>query len=257
MDCVQTRTILLRKDLGDFSDQDVTAAERHVTGCQNCQQFLGYNEQFRQFLQKTLGGIVTHPTVRESLLERLARAQKGRYLSWPKQWVGRAAVVALCILGSALLYVNVVQQHDEVSHPLVSLLIEDHVEFQLRDHPLDLRTSDKAQLEQWFARRVDFAVSVPQVQGATLRGGRLCYLLGKRAALICYEKGGIALSAYILEGERIDFSAMGRVVTANNRRICLGSGKGFHAALWKSSGLIYALISNLHPAELEQIAARA
>lgn len=257
MDCVQTRTIFLRKELEYFSAHDITAAEHHVTGCQNCQRFLGYNEQFGQFLQKTFGGIVTHPTVRESLLERLARAQKGRYLSWPKGWMGRAAVVALCLFGSALFYVNVVQQHDEVSHPLVSLLIEDHVEFQLRDHPLDVQTSDKAQLEQWFARRVDFAVNVPQVQGAALRGGRLCYLLGKRAALICYEKGGIMLSAYILDGEGVDFEAMGRVVTANNRRICLGSGKGFHAALWKSNGLVYALVSNLRPAELEQMAARA
>lgn len=257
MDCVQTRTILLRKELGDGSDYDVATAERHVMGCQNCQQFLGYNEQFKQFLQKTFGGVVTHPTVRESFLERLARAQKGRWLSWPKRWMGWAAVAALCILSSALLYVSVVQQHDEVSHRLLSLLIEDHVELQLRDHPLDVQTSDKAQLEQWFARRVDFAVNVPQVQGATLRGGRLCYLLGKRAALICYEKGGVALSAYILEGEGIDFSAMGQVVTANNRRICLGSSKGYHAALWRSSGLIYALVSNLHSVELEQLAARA
>lgn len=260
MDCTKARTILLGEETGQFPVDEIALAKVHSSECRECKQYFQYTNQFQEMLREKLSADVTPPKLREALLRRLAEIRKGpskfKWLSGSKRWIGRvAAVIAVGLVGLFIVRYSLLQQRDEVGNQLVSVLIGDHIELQLRENPFDIQSSDRYQLEQWFKSRVDFAVSIPPVRDAAIRGGRLCYLLGKRAAFVSLEKNRMPLSTYILDGEGVDLSSLGEVVSSNHKRICRASGKGFNVVLWKSKGLIYAFVSSLQLDELEKLAA--
>jgi len=168
--------------------------------------------------------------------------------------VRAAAAVLLFLIGSLAAYFGLVRPHEGASSQLPSLLVQDHIEIQIREHPFDIQTSDKWELEQWFGKRVDFAVSIPSLPGTKLQGGRLCYLLGRRAAFMVFEKENKPISTYILDGSGIDLSSIGHVDVHQNKGICRTSERGFNIVLWKTNGLIYALVSSFRPEVLETMA---
>lgn len=258
--CVNARTILLAKETGMLSRNETTEAEIHLSTCEECRRYFQYDEQFRQLLRQKLTQTVTPPSLRESLLQQVSeqstKHSKFKPLSrWKRRLFGRAgAVVALVLVGSIAVYLGFVKHQDEPSPLLPSLLIQDHIEFQLRENPYDVQTSDKTQLEGWLAKRVDFAVNIPVIQNAELRGGRLCYLFGRRVAFALFEKDGRPISAYILDGTGVDLSSIGGSGARSGKRICKRSEKGYNAILWESNGLIYALVSSMQPDELEAVA---
>ena len=224
MDCTKARTILLGEETGQFSVDEIALAKMHASECRGCTQYFRHTSQFQQLLQQKLSTDVAPPEVREALLRRLAEIRKGssklKRLSGSKRWMGRvAAVIAVALVGLFIVRYSLLQHRDEPTNQLVSLLIGDHIELQLRENPFDIQTSDRYQLEQWFKSRVDFAVSIPAVHDAAIRGGRLCYLLGKRAAFVSLEKDRMPLSTYILDGEGVYLSSLDQVVSSNNKRI--------------------------------------
>ena len=240
-------------------ETEITEAEDHVTGCQVCQQYLQFNNRFQQLLQKKFLNTATPSSVRENLLDTLASIEnespKSMRVMRSRKWIIWAAVFTIFIIGSVPFAIRMFHQNDSTAQQLVSMLIQDHIEIQLGENPVDLQTSDKEQLRQWFAKRVDFAVDIPVIQTAILRGGRLCYLLKKRVAFIVFDKAHTPISAYILNGEGINLSSLDQITSSNGRTTYLGSESGYNAILWKSNGLIYAFVSSMRFDELEQLVA--
>ncbi len=259
MDCVNARKILIRKDIEEYAAREVANAEQHVSACQVCQEYLQFNERLQQLLHKKLSGVVTPPAIRESLLDQLAamkRPSQKPERSVKKQRLLWAAALTVIVVGGLLFLAKLNDAREDTAHELASLLIQDHIEIQLRENPLDIETSDKRQLEQWFTKRVDFAVNVPTIQNASLRGGRLCYLLKKRVAFIVFEREAKPISAYLLDGGGIDLPALDQLSSSDGRSFYRDSDHGYNAVLWKSGGLIYAFVSSIDCAELERLAAR-
>ena len=259
MNCVQTRTILLGKETGQFSQSEIAGAESHVSTCEACSRFFRYNSGLQEFLKQKLVHVVTPPQVRESLLQKITQPKRttskfSKALHPSSRIVRVAAAVLIVLTGAMALYLGLIRHHDDVSSQLPSLLVQDHIEIQIREHPFDIQTSDKSELEQWFGKRVDFAVSIPTLHGTKLQGGRLCYLLGRRVAFIVFEKENKPISTYILDASGLDLSSMGHVVVHQNKGICRASERGFNVVLWKTNGLIYALVSRCRPEELETLA---
>jgi len=258
--CVNARTILLGKETGMSSENKISEAEIHVSTCEHCKRYFQYNEQFQQLLKQTLPYTVTPPSLRESLMQQVSEQSskdsgynrfirvKPRLINWA------AAIVAVLVIGTLAAYLGLVKHVDESASLLPSLLIQDHIELQMRENPFDVQTSDKTQLEQWFAKRVNFAVNIPAIQNAELRGGRLCYLLSRKVAFAVFDKDGKAISAYVLDGTGVDLSSLDHVARSG-KHVYRQSDKGFGVILWKTNGLIYALVSSLPFDELESMAA--
>ncbi|MBI1805329.1 MAG: hypothetical protein HY033_11475 [Ignavibacteriae bacterium] len=243
------------------SDNEIAEAEIHFSTCEHCKRYFQFNEQFQQLLKEKLANTVTPPSLRESLLQlvseqsskdfrfsRLIRA-KPRWTNWA------AAIFAVFVIGLAAFYLGLVKHSDESASLLPSLLIQDHIELQMRENPYDVQTSNKTELEQWFSKRVDFAVNIPVIQNAELRGGRLCYLLKKRVVFVVFEKETRPISAYILDGEGIDLSSLDQLSSSHGKTFYWDSQNGYNVVLWKSGGLIYAFVSSIDCDELQQLAA--
>lgn len=260
MKCVKARTIVLAKDIGQFESFEIGDAEQHIAGCQLCHTYLQYNDRFQQFTKKRFSSSVTPPEIRELILDTLAAAENESAntprTTMVRKWMMWAAVLAVGVIGGIAFLLNMTHQSESTARQLVSLLIQDQIASQMRENPFDVQTSDRVQLEQWFAKRVDFAVSIPLTQDAALRGGRLCYLLNKRVAFVVFEKESKLISAYILDGDGIDLSSLGQTASKNAKRFCRWSERGFNAILWNSNGLIYALVSSIDPDELEALVSK-
>lgn len=169
--------------------------------------------------------------------------------------MGRAALGLAVAAGAfAAIYFGFMEHRADQSSILPSLLIQDHIELQLRKNPFDLQTSNKDELERWFVTRVDFAVHIPSLRDARLRGGRLCYLLDRRIAFAIFEKDGEALSAYVLDGRGVDLSSMGHEDSLSKQYFYRHSEKGYNVVLWRVNDLVYALVSALSIGKLESLA---
>ena len=255
--CTEARTVLLGKETGRFSQEEIASAESHVTSCEDCFHYFQYTAQFRELLKQKLGQAVTPPKLRESLLTQINTPQPPQFkrlIRFSYTWVGRAAVIAaLVTAGSIGIYLGFLNRQDIASSLLPSLLVQDHIEVQLREHPFDLETSDQRELERWFAKRVDFAVSIPSLQGSKLQGGRLCYLLDRRVVFSVFEKDGKLISAYILDGSGIDLWSIEYAEHRKDHHFCR-SEKGYNTVLWNNNGLIYGLVSKIPVSELEALA---
>src|SRR5712692_8193276 len=146
MNCVKARKIVLAKDTTNYAEAEITVAEQHIAECKVCREYLRFNEQFQQFLSRWLSRLTAPPALRESLLDRLAVIKQPSQKSKRKrrnQWLMWAAVVAAFVLGGLLFLAKLNTTHENIARELASMLIQDHIEIQLRESPLDIETSDK------------------------------------------------------------------------------------------------------------------
>lgn len=120
--------------------------------------------------------------------------------------------------------------------------------------PLDIATSDLDRLRSWFGDKVAFlppAFAAPQ---ATLVGGRLSYLLGRRAAAYMYRADHHWLSLYVLPGAGLA-AAGGEGVQVAGRNAEIVEIDGFTHVTWRADGLIYSVVADLPRWQLLQLAA--
>ncbi|MCA1665008.1 MAG: hypothetical protein LC659_12175, partial [Myxococcales bacterium] len=122
-------------------------------------------------------------------------------------------------------------------------LVGDHVLNALgHEKPLEVVSSDPSTVEAWFAGKLDFAVRLPALEGATLVGGRLCSVAGRRVALVFYDYAGTRLSLFVID-ERSDPS--------HHRHF--DEVRGFTVCRRCKKGVEYALVSDLPKSKAEPL----
>jgi anti-sigma factor RsiW len=122
-------------------------------------------------------------------------------------------------------------------------LVGDHVLNALgHEKPLEVTSSDATVVENWFAGRLDFAVKLPRLAGATLVGGRLCSVAGRRVALVFYDHLGHRLSLFVMDAAR-----------ERGPHACDQDVKGFTVCRQTVHGVEYAVVADLPPGEVEPL----
>lgn len=257
MTCGQTRKVMYLADrLEPVSPQWVEAQE-HLRQCAECRAFFFDEEVLRSFVKKRLArhGVPAH--VREQILVQIgeARAHHGRERASALQGTRVRAAVALAVVVIIVLLVGIVgYQSLDVDHQekVSAELIDDHLRFKLGASALE--SSQVEQVEAWFSGKVDFPVQAPRFEQTELLGGRLCYLFGKKGAMLFYRKDGAVLAFYVLDGTDLDMGRLERPESGDHG-FAYGVGKGHNLVLWKDRGLVYALVSDLRKDELVRLAA--
>lgn len=256
MDCGKARKILYGADRLGPASPEVVKAQGHRQGCPGCQAFFADEEALAGFLRERSPRIAAPPHLREKVLEEIAKTRAPSRVPVASTVVRarvprrvRAALLVLVMTGLALLagitgYQGLTRSWQE---RIVAALIEDHVRF--RPGAYEIASSRADQVEAWFSGKVDFAVQAPRFDQAELLGGRLCYLSGKKGALLSYRAHGALLSFYILDGAGVSLDRYKRRDLRDNT-FGLGGGKGQNLILWKDRGLAYALVSDLPEEEL-------
>lgn len=257
MTCGQTRKVMYLADrLEPVSPQWVDAQE-HLQRCAECRAFFFDEEALRSFVKKRLARPVVPAHVRERILVEIGEAQaqqdherasaflKGKRF---RAAVGMALVVVIAVLVGIVGYQTLDVDPQE---RVLAELIDDHLRFKLGASVID--SSQVEQVEAWFSGKVDYPVQAPRFEQAELVGGRLCYVFGKKGAMLFYRKDGAVLAFYILDGTNLNMDRLEQHQSGDHG-FAYGVGKGHNLIFWKDRGLVYALVSDLHKDELMRLA---
>ena len=163
-----------------------------------------------------------------------------------------AAAVLLLAVGGTLWW-----QRDRAgaADPLTAELVNDHLRVLARERPVDVESRGSHEVKPWFEGRLDFAPVVPDpaVPELRLRGGAVGYVFDRKAAVVLYSLRLHAVTMFAFREEGLP-SPGGRVSApgAVRRRAV----RGFTVASWRAGDLGYALVSDVNPAELVDLATR-
>lgn len=223
----------------------VGEAEAHLRACEACRHFLADQRALADEIQRLAPGPVAPAAMRERVFDRLARERVHQPARWGQ--VGRAA--GLMLGAAAILAISVWVMRSEPAdvawqQQLVAVA-EDHVR---SAHEESIASTDAQTVQQWLSGRVAFAVHIPMVPDAAFEGARLCYLDGRRGAVLRYQVDGREVSYYIMP------AGPSNLPPPTPERFLRGAESGYQVVAWHDAGLVHALVGNLPEARLIQLA---
>jgi len=218
--------------------------EDHLRTCPSCAATLEADRALRTAISRSNLRYSAPPTVVRNVRAAVENAfpRKTRVRRWTWQWSFAAAALLLCaILTWKLLPAN----NPTNSAALADEAIADHIRALMPGHLSDVESTDQHTVKPWFDGKLDFAPPVENfaAQGFPLIGGRLDYLAHHPAAALVYERRKHFISVFLLpatgEPDRPESST---------------SERGYHVISWTRASMNYWLVSDVNPAELEELA---
>ncbi|MBI2187129.1 MAG: hypothetical protein HYU37_08375 [Acidobacteria bacterium] len=224
----------------------VTEAEAHLRTCAACRHFLADQTAVAEEIERLAPRPVAPAAVRERVFERLARERVhppagGRRVSVRAAGLALAAAVMLALS----VWVMRSEPGDVAWQQQVAAVAEDHVR---STHEESIVSTDAATVQQWLSGRVPFAVHIPMIPDAAFEGARLCYLDGRRGAVLRYRVDGRELSYYLMP------AGPSALPSATPERFLHGAESGYQVVAWHDAGLVHALVGNLPEARLVELA---
>ncbi len=216
---------------GALSEHESHGVQAHLSTCDRCQ---ARGAELLMLKATVRDGAKTHPAS-EALKARLAASVvRRRRLRSAAIWVAAAAaLVAVIALGGL---------RSRRASDLLAQLVGDHVLITLNEaKPLEVRDSDAGAIERWFGGKLDFALRLPRLDGASVVGGRVCNFAGRRVALTFYDLQGRRMSLFVTD--RDDELRAG----------CSEGVRGFTICREPAHGLAYALVTDLPAAEAQRL----
>ena len=125
-----------------------------------------------------------------------------------------------------------------------------------RNLPLEVTGGPEA-VQSWFDGKVPFAVPAPRLEPlASLRGGRLCNLGNRDAALLQYEQRGRKISVFVFDAQGLNLRAPHRRMIGN-REVFIEGTSGYQVAVFRDRGLGYAIAGNVAEPEFVRLVSAA
>jgi anti-sigma factor RsiW len=249
MNCSVARKILYPVPEKCVLSLETAPAMEHLRECPECRNYFEFQTGWAQLLREKVG---TEPAP-ESLQKGVANlveegAGPAARRALPR---GRSIAAGVLILaGSAALWLAYLTP----SRLFFRELCEDHVKYLSAESQVD--SAAPPEIESWFRGKTDFNVRVPTFENASPLGGRLCFLRGRKAALVFYRKDGRPVSLFQFEEKGIHLLALHRS-EVDGVPVWRTSIKGYSLVAFQHRGVIYALVSDLRDSELLDLAAAA
>jgi anti-sigma factor RsiW len=115
-----------------------------------------------------------------------------------------------------------------------------------------MQTDQPSSLQSWLESQVDYAIEVPDIPDAVLKGGRLAYLGGIRGAAVEYEVHGRQLT--YLTVPREDVVQMLAERAERGDTLVAWTSRGYQMIMWRQGGNTRALVGPIPQSELYEIA---
>jgi anti-sigma factor RsiW len=229
----------------------------HLDGCASCTRAERTEHALDEVLERRLPRFSAPPSLQRRLGLLVPRPAPVR--AAPRRWtrtLAPAMAAALAVgLGGLLLQRGASRSGD--SAQLTSELVNDHLRVLASQHPVEIESGGPHQVKPWFEGKLDFAPVVPAPEGGelTLRGGSVGYVFDRKAAVLIYGLRLHVVTLLVFRADGLEGSGAGDL-QRGPPQLSEQSARGFNVVLWRSGGLGYALVSDLNPAELNEVAAR-
>lgn len=257
----------------DHADRELDAAtasalDAHLEACASCRRRLSAERELKLAVRAK---VRPHhaPAGLAAAIAREVREEARSGLPAPaprrrRLLAAAALAIAAAALGAALVLTDGRPHPGRTgagvarASPIATTLIDDHIRYLGQRGAEQLATRDPREAERWFASRLDIAVTLPFAdrEVLALTGGRLCYVLDRRVALLFYTHGTRRLSLFVMSASGLGFEGMDLVDLAH-ARCATETYKGFEVVCWMDRGLLYALVSERREAPLAGLVARA
>jgi anti-sigma factor RsiW len=239
MNCGELRASLHPYIDGELSVDGMAAADAHVAECRTCEGLVRQEREFRELLRRQpREGAPSEFRARMTALVRREERRRAR-----RPWlVAPAAAAAI-----AAILVAVLSPVLRPPAPLLNELVDKHIAYAQLERPVELASSDRGEIEQWFQSRAALRVVVPDYSPAGIRliGARLADAHQRKAAYLFYEKGRTLLSVFIVPADPDQARLPGTPAIFRGQQYLTNDVKGYHTVSWTDGRAIFGLVSGL------------
>lgn len=212
MNCAAAREALWPPEKLRLAGEGVLLAREHIEECGECQE---YFRQDRQLLDaySRLRKERAPRRVRERVFDSLARERAGNRtaevnrdaqvgpgsLALPRWAVAAAAsLVLLSALGTTAMWVS----RSTTPHEAGELFIDDYLRRAVGQD--NIVSSDPAEVSRFLVRELGLLITPMQIEGLRLAGAEVCFLDGRRGAMIRYWQNGLEVTHYLIPREGVE-----------------------------------------------------
>jgi len=169
-------------------------------------------------------------------------APAARWPEWRRWWGIGGAFAMGVLLGVALL---ALPGFPGAQDRLAEQLVASHVRSLMVAHLADVASSDQHTVKPWLSRQLDFSPPVADLaaEGFQLLGGRLDYIDGRPVAALVYQRRLHTINVFVWPSGR-----------AASLASASSSYQGFNVRRWDKDGMQFWAVSDVSPAELDQLA---
>ena len=239
---------------------DRATVEAHLTECEACAAIFARELNFLNAVRESGPLNIASPELREKVQRLLSDGQisatqsavKAPRRGSPFTWVVAVAAALLVLLLPVLVW-RVVRQPPEVRQPSKFALMaaEHHLRKTRGQLPLEIQSSDPANISDWFSNKVNFSVKLPNYQESsgqeklyTLEGARLVGFQNDYAAYVAYRMKSRPISL-VITSDSVAHPSGGEEIQARGLLFHYNAIDGLKVLTWSDRGLTYALVSDL------------
>lgn len=231
---------------GEFQPEERMDVEAHLAACTQCAERVAEEQHLRLMLRRAARHAVQparapaslRAGIQAGLRREQRRAQVGVWL--------RASAAALVVITAGGMWMA--RQEGERQR-----FVQDAVKRHAKGLPHEIASATPEGVEEWFAGKLDHAVTLPRLPNAVVSGARISNVKDRPAAYISYEAAP-AEGAPARKLGLFVFDDTGRDVTAKALpAVEMNSADGYNVALWREGEIVYELVSDLDEADIRKM----
>jgi anti-sigma factor RsiW len=230
---------------GELDPPTTLQYEQHVRECPACAKTLAEQKALQTAMKADALYYRAPEYLRDRLRASLCKQSRSSFGRFPWRIVAAAACLIFCVgLGFlAARFTFAPSARERVAQEVASA----HIRSMQAEHLVDKASSDRHEVKPWFNGRLDFSPPTPDLskEGFSLVGGRMDYIDGKSVAALVYRRRKHIINVFIWPDSANQ--------DAGIRREAHQSYNLFH---WSRGGMNYWVVSDLDPAELNELVQR-
>jgi mycothiol system anti-sigma-R factor len=243
MNCELMRTLVHGYLDGELDAARAADFEKHLETCPECVAELEAQESLRSSLRRAQLYEKAPANLRQNVLAAargvIPQASKPRGIDW--RWLAVAAAVLLSLFTGWRVISSLLG--GDRGATLVAQIVDAHLRALEPGHLTDVLSTDQHTVKPWFTGKLDFSPPVTDFpeDGFLLQGGRLDVVHGRTVAALVYSRRKHLISVFIWPTAEKDSAPAS------------GAQQGYHWIDWRKGGMEFAAISDVSPADLDQL----
>jgi mycothiol system anti-sigma-R factor len=249
MACEQSHAVVHAYFDGELDAVRAAEFERHLENCSECVTALETQETLSSAMQRAQLNEKAPASLQQKVLAEIRPSGAARSTQplvmrrRPMQWTWLAAAAAILLLTYAAWRIIPALRSENYQSVVAAEIVDAHLRSLQPGHLTDVLSTDQHTVKPWFNGKLDFSPPVQDLanDGFPLQGGRLDVVHGRTIAALVYGRRKHLISVFIQptqEGERPMRS---------------GSRQGYNWLAWRAGGMEFCAISDVSPADLQQL----